>query len=109
AGIRWPAPLAPYHVEIVLMKPEDEQHMSVATTLADALADAGIDVLIDDRPERPGVKFNDADLIGLPIRLTIGAKALEQGGIEAKRRDDSGKGEIVPTDKVVAWCVEQLG
>lgn len=109
AGIIWPAPIAPYHVEIVLMKPEESAHMEVAHRLAGLLADAGVDVLIDDRAERAGVKFNDADLIGLPIRLTIGDKALQQGGVEVKLRTDAGKGEVVAMEKVVGWCVEKLG
>jgi len=57
-------------------------------------------VLIDDRDERPGPKFKDADLIGCPVRVTVGAKAIEQGGVEVKARTDSGKGEIVAFDEV---------
>ena len=108
AGIIWPAPIAPYHVEIVLMKPDDSDHMGAAHRLAADLADAGIDVLIDDRHERPGVKFNDADLIGMPIRATVGAKALEQGGVELKARTDPGKGEVVPLDQAASWCLRTL-
>jgi prolyl-tRNA synthetase len=62
-------------------------------------------VLIDDRDERPGVKFKDADLIGIPIRLTVGDKALAQGCVEFKRRGDEGKGELVALDDVVAHCM----
>jgi prolyl-tRNA synthetase len=70
---------------------------------------AGIDVLIDDRDERPGVKFKDADLIGIPLRLTLGDKALDQGGVEFKaRKDTTGKGEVVPMARVVAKCVGVL-
>ncbi len=108
-GIIWPANLAPYHVEIILMKPDDAEHASIAEGLAGDLSARGIDLLIDDRSERPGVKFKDADLIGLPVRLTIGAKALEAGGVEFKLRSDAGKGEVVPTDDVVAKVVASLG
>jgi len=108
AGIIWPAPLAPYHVQIVLMRPEDAAHMDAANRLAGLLADAGVDVLIDDRPERPGVKFNDADLVGLPVRLTIGDKAMQAGGVELKRRSDPGKGDVVAMEKVVDWCLAAL-
>ena len=69
-GIIWPAALAPYHAEIVLMKPDEPVHAALAERLAGELADAGLDVLIDDREERPGVKFKDADLIAMPVRLT---------------------------------------
>ncbi len=108
AGIVWPAAIAPYHVQIVLMKHNNEEHLSTAKTLADSLSQAGLDVLIDDRKERPGVKFKDADLIGMPIRLTIGDRALEQGGVEAKRRHDDGKGEIIALDRIVPWCLDAL-
>jgi len=103
-GICWPAPIAPYHVLITLMKPEDAKHNEVAGQIACELSGMGIDVLIDDRDERPGVKFKDADLVGIPIRLTIGDKALEQGGVEYKTRRDTGKGEVVSLADVAAKC-----
>lgn len=107
-GIIWPAPIAPYHAHIVVMKPGDERHASTTETLSHALADAGLDVLIDDRDERSGVKFNDADLIGLPIRITIGDKALDQGGVELKMRRDAGKGEVVSLAGVADRCIALL-
>lgn len=108
-GIIWPAAIAPYHVEIVVMKPDDANQAGVAERLGEELAAAGLDVLIDDRKERPGVKFKDADLIGMPVRLTIGDRALEAGGVECKARRAEGKGEVVPTDAVVAHCLTLLG
>jgi prolyl-tRNA synthetase len=107
-GIIWPAPIAPYHVLITLMKPESPEHMAHAEKLAAELAEAGADVLIDDRDERPGVKFKDADLVGIPIRLTIGEKALEQGGVEFKARKVAGKGEVVPLAQAAARCLATL-
>ena len=107
-GIVWPAPIAPYHAHLVVMKPGDERHASAAHTIATALADAGLDVLIDDRDERSGVKFNDADLIGLPVRITIGDKALDQGGVEVKLRRDPGKGELVAIPEVATRCAAML-
>jgi prolyl-tRNA synthetase len=104
-GIKWPAAIAPYHVLIVLMKHDDPKHKDVAGQLACQLVGAGFDVLLDDRDERPGVKFKDADLVGIPIRLTIGDKALEAGGVEFKLRSDAGKGEVVPMDALVARCL----
>ena len=100
--------MAPYHVLIVLMKPDDESHAEHAEQIAARLSDRGVDVLIDDRPERAGVKFNDADLIGIPVRLTIGQKAIDQGGVEFKQRRDEGKGEVVPFEQIVETCLGAL-
>jgi prolyl-tRNA synthetase len=108
-GIIWPAAIAPYHVLITLMKPEDPKQREIAKDLGARLAAAGVDVLIDDRDERPGVKFKDADIVGIPVRLTIGDKALEQGGVEFKlRRDTQGKGEVVPLDGAPERCLAAL-
>ncbi len=107
-GIVWPSALAPYHVLIVMMKHDDARQREVATELSKGLAASGIDVLIDDRDERPGVKFKDADLIGIPLRITIGDKALEQGGVEYKARRETGKGEVVPLAAAVEKCVTAL-
>ncbi len=108
-GIIWPAAIAPYHALVVLMKFDDPKHIEVAQQVAKTLAAAGYDVLIDDRDERPGVKFKDADLIGLPLRITIGDKALEQGGVEFKARRDGGKGDIVPMGGLVEMAQAVLG
>ncbi len=107
-GIIWPAPIAPYHVLITLLRPEDANQRSVADRLSSELAEAGADVLIDDRDERPGVKFKDADLIGIPVRLTVGDKAMAEGGVEFKARRDKGKGEIVKVDATAERCVRSL-
>ncbi len=107
-GIIWPAPIAPYHILITLMRPDNAEHMALATQLAAELSAAGADVLIDDRDERPGVKFKDADLVGLPIRLTIGEKALAESAVEFKARKVAGKGELVPVVNAVSRCVAAL-
>jgi len=107
-GIIWPAAVAPYHVQIILMKADDQQQVAIAQELANALADRGVDVLIDDRKERPGPKFKDADLVGLPVRLTLGDKAMEAGGVEFKLRREAGKGEIVPVGEVVSRVISAL-
>ena len=91
------------------MKFDDSKHLDAAKQAAGLLAAAGYDVLIDDRDERPGVKFKDADLIGLPLRITIGDKAMEQGGVEFKARADKGKGEVVPMDSLVSKAAAVLG
>jgi prolyl-tRNA synthetase len=87
-GIVWPMALAPYQVEIIAMKPSDEAVMRAADGLADALAARGVEVLFDDRDERPGVKFKDADLIGIPLRVVVGPKGLSQRKVELKGRDE---------------------
>ncbi|MFN7019807.1 MAG: proline--tRNA ligase [Phycisphaerales bacterium] len=105
-GIIWPAAIAPYHVLITVMKPDQAAQADEADRIAASLSEAGVDVLIDDRDERPGVKFKDADLIGLPIRLTIGEKALAEGGVEFKlRRDVAGKGEVVALADTPRRCL----
>ncbi len=107
-GIIWPASIAPYSVHMVPIKYEGEL-CKTCLSLAEQLEAAGMDVLIDDRPERPGVKFNDADLIGCPIRLTIGEKGLAQNSVEFKRRaDGKAKAELVKLDQVVQRCREAL-
>jgi prolyl-tRNA synthetase len=109
-GIIWPAAIAPYHVQVVVMKPEDAAQQSAAKTLAADLAGRGYDVLIDDRDERPGVKFKDADLVGLPVRLTIGEKALAEGGVEFKVRKETGsKGEVVKLGAVIDRVAAVIG
>lgn len=107
-GIVWPAPIAPYHVLVTLMRPEDARHKEVAGRIACELNGLGVDVLVDDRDERPGVKFKDADLVGVPLRLTIGDKALEAGGVEFKARTDAGKGEVVALGEVARKCLALL-
>jgi prolyl-tRNA synthetase len=105
-GIVWPMPLAPFHVLITPMKVDPGgEPMRVACELSGRLADAGLDVLVDDRDERAGVKFKDADLVGIPIRLTIGDKALAEGSVEFKRRSDAGKGDLAPIADVVERCL----
>jgi len=103
-GIIWPAAIAPYHVLITMMKPEDAGHAAHADRIAAELAAEGFDVLIDDRDERPGVKFKDADLVGIPVRLTIGDKALAENSVEFKERKIAGKGTLVPMAGLLEAC-----
>jgi len=87
-GIIWPSSVAPYQVVIELLDPDDPEVAKVAEDLESALEKSGVDVIVDDRPERPGVKFKDADLIGFPVRVVVGAKGLKNGGVEVKRRSE---------------------
>ena len=84
-GFIWPIPVAPFHVHLIPTKVKDEEQMAIAENLYSRLQAQGIDVLLDDRDEKPGVKFKDSDLIGLPIRVTVGKRANE-GVIEFKLR-----------------------
>ncbi|MCK6477834.1 MAG: His/Gly/Thr/Pro-type tRNA ligase C-terminal domain-containing protein [Phycisphaerales bacterium] len=91
------------------MKPDDARQKDAAGKLACQLVGAGVDVLVDDRDERPGVKFKDADLVGIPLRITVGDKALDAGGVEFKlRRDTQSKGEVVALDAIVQRCLSEL-
>ena len=98
-GIIWPLPLAPAHVHIVPVNMADERVRATADDLYAKLQAAGVEVLIDDREERPGIKFKDADLIGIPLRLTLG-KSLERNSVEFKRRSDKSATEIPLADAV---------
>jgi prolyl-tRNA synthetase len=102
-GIRWPASIAPYHVHMVTLG-KDEAVLGAARKLYDALWAKGIEVLWDDRDERPGVKFKDADLVGLPLRVTIGGKSLAAGNVELKARTeaDPKKVDAVPVGEAAA-------
>lgn len=86
AGIIWPVSLAPYEVLIDPMQVKDEPTMEASVKLHDALQAAGVDVLLDNRDVRAGVKFNDADLIGIPLRVVIGPRGLKEGKVEVKWR-----------------------
>jgi prolyl-tRNA synthetase len=101
-GLIWPISVAPYELHLVALRGGFE----VADELYDKLRDAGVEVLYDDRDESPGVKFNDADLIGMPIRLTVGQRGLDQGGVELKLRHEKDR-RLVPLDEVVASVLEE--
>jgi prolyl-tRNA synthetase len=98
-GIAWPESLAPYDVHVIAM-PGDES-LAEAEKLSGELRDAGVAVLFDDREVRPGVKFADADLVGMPVQLIVGTKGLARGVVERKRRA-TGERDEIPRDEVVA-------
>jgi prolyl-tRNA synthetase len=104
-GLIWPISVAPYHAHLVMLPHKKDEGATVvaAEQLYSDLQAAGFEVLFDDREESPGVKFNDADLIGLPIRITVSARGLEQGQIELKRRDqDKSQKRLIPLSEAVA-------
>lgn len=100
-GIIWPMSIAPYHVIIVPVSMEDPVQAEAARKLYADLLAAGVETVLDDRDERPGVKFKDADLIGFPIRVTIGPKSLEQGEMEITIRRSKEKSSL-PMEQVVS-------
>ena len=88
AGIIWPLPLAPYEVVLAVLNADKPEVVAAAEKLYLELQEAGVDVLFDDRPERPGVKFNDMDLIGFPLRVVVGKRGLDAGEVELSLRRD---------------------
>jgi len=103
-GIQWPAAVAPYDVHIVALSGQEEH----AEAAASALADAGFDVLFDDRDARAGEKFADADLIGCPIRVTVGRKVAEDGTVDIRERT-KGEDNAVSMGQLVTKVREKLG
>jgi prolyl-tRNA synthetase len=106
-GVCWPMNIAPFEVEIVALDIRDEQVMSTARRVYDALTEKGIEVLLDDRDARPGFKFKDADLVGVPLRLTVGKKALADGNVELKQRS-GGDLEKMPPEKAIEEIVQRV-
>ena len=96
-GLNWPVNIAPYKAAIVLISAKDEQQVAAAEELYDSLRKAGIEVLLDDRDERPGVKFKDMDLIGIPYRITVG-RGVKDGKVELKLRATGEVQEIALSD-----------
>jgi prolyl-tRNA synthetase len=107
-GIIWPKPLAPFRVLLIALNYDDEDVQKTAESLHDQLEEAGIDVLFDDRKERPGVKFKDADLVGIPVRAVIGKRGLAEGKVEVSLRRDREK-MMVDLADAVGKLVELAG
>jgi prolyl-tRNA synthetase len=103
-GIQWPAAVAPYDVHVVVI-PGMEEH---AQSVADAFGAAGFDVLVDDRDARAGEKFADADLIGCPVRVTVGRKIAEDGTVDVRERT-KGEDNAVSVGELVSTVREKLG
>ena len=87
-GIIWPKEITPYQIHIVVINPEDLEIQEVLKKAKEIANDYALTFLIDDRDESPGSKFKDADLLGIPIRLTISPRSLEKGGVEFKSRSE---------------------
>jgi prolyl-tRNA synthetase len=98
AGIKWPEPVAPFRVTILNLKQGAADTDRACEELYRALAAKGIDVLYDDRDDRPGAKFATADLIGIPWQVLVGPKGLAEGKVELKRRSDGSRELLSPAD-----------
>jgi prolyl-tRNA synthetase len=101
-GIIWPWSIAPFHVHLLSVNAKDRVQTGVAEELYDELGAAGVEVLYDDRDERPGVKFKDADLIGLPIRVTVGNAFIKEGLVEVRSRRDRTDRRVPKREAVVS-------
>ncbi|MBL8817981.1 MAG: proline--tRNA ligase [Planctomyces sp.] len=106
-GIIWPLSIAPYSVEVIPLNVTDPEVMKISNGIYDELISSGIDVLMDDRDQRPGFKFKDADLIGIPLRVTIGGKGLAEGIAEIKWRTDS-EAKKVPLADVIGYVKDLI-
>jgi prolyl-tRNA synthetase len=100
-GIIWPLPIAPYQVLVTLLNPNDAPVAAAAEELYRQLQELGVEVLFDDRDERPGSKFKDADLLGIPLRVTVGARGLKEGALELQQRR-SGERTMLPLASAAA-------
>jgi prolyl-tRNA synthetase len=101
-GIVWPASIAPYDVHVLALHGGAEEVLAKAEQVAAALDEADLQVLLDDRDERPGEKFADADLIGCPVRVIVGKKSLDDDSVDVRRRDGSAEDRVAASD-VLKW------
>ena len=104
-GIVWPRSIAPYDAHVLALHGSAPEVLEPAVEVADLLAAGGLDVLLDDRAQRPGEKFADADLLGVPIRITVGKKTLDDGAVDVRVRA-TGAEDRVPRETVLTWIEE---
>ena len=105
-GIKWPLAIAPYHVVVVPVSTQDDEQMKVANEIYTKLLNAGVEAVLDDRNERPGVKFKDADLIGFPYRITVG-KTISEGNVEFVERSN-GEKLVIPAQDAVDRVIKAV-
>ena len=107
-GICWPVCIAPYEVEVIPLDVADGNPVwETGTKVADELIERGVEVVVDDRKERPGVKFKDADLIGYPLRVVVGPKTLQTGELEVKVRK-TGEVSMLPLDSDYIAAIKEM-
>jgi prolyl-tRNA synthetase len=106
-GMALPFAIAPFEVEVLPVNASHAESMEIAQTVYETLKDKGVDTILDDRDERPGVKFKDGDLIGVPLRVTIGERALKEGNVEIKMRTRK-EPELVRKEEVLGRVMEHV-
>jgi prolyl-tRNA synthetase len=106
-GVVWPVSVAPFTTVVTLLRPDRSAVRRVGERLYEDLLATGIDVILDDRNERPGVKFADAELVGIPYRLTVGPRGIDTGRVELRARDNS-VDESVEFDRAVGRMMELI-
>jgi len=106
-GVVWPVSIAPFHVALLNLDPADEQALGAVEGICAGLAAQGVEFLVDDTPQRPGFKFKDADLIGLPVQAVVGARSLKAGAVELKVRS-VGEKRSVPLGSAVDEIIAEL-
>src|SRR6478735_5523597 len=104
-GIIWPRSIAPYDVHVLALHGAAAEVLEPAVEVAELLSGGGLDVLLDDRAQRPGEKFADADLLGVPIRVTVGKKTLDDGAVDVRIRA-TGADDRIPRETVLSWIGE---
>jgi len=102
-GIVWPASVAPYDAHVLSLAGGSDEVAALADALADELSDAGREVLLDDRDARPGEKFADADLLGVPLRVTVGKRSLEDDAVDVRHRTDTDDARVARAS-VIDWA-----
>jgi prolyl-tRNA synthetase len=107
AGLKWPVSVAPAEITVIMLSARDEAVKAAAESIYTTLQSAAVDVLLDDRDERPGVKFKDAELIGIPVRISVGSRDLAEGMVEVVSRA-TGERERVPVDQAAKHAQELL-
>jgi prolyl-tRNA synthetase len=106
-GIIWPVSIAPYHVVVVPVSSKDSAQMELALDIYRQLSGTGLEVVLDDRPDRAGVKFKDADLVGYPVRITVGARGVADRTVELRSRR-SGETVVVPLQQLINQVMDML-
>jgi prolyl-tRNA synthetase len=106
-GIIWPAPIAPFHVIVTVLNPNNEAVLEAGEKLYGQLLELGIEVLLDDRDERPGSKFKDADLLGVPFRVNVGSRGLKEKACELQERS-SGEQTMLPMEEAAAFLAARV-
>ena len=107
SGLIWPLSVAPYQMLITVLDVDDETSMGIASEFEVALQEAGIEVLVDDRDARPGVKFADAELIGIPYRVTVGVRGLANNEVELTPRS-TGETKMIDRNDLLETVLEEL-